>query len=153
MTSNVASVAAARARPVTSPWWRDAVSTACWARATVVIALWLRGGGFTALNGSWGAGLTSMGRLTGLIAADLLLLQVLLMARIPAIERSYGQDDLARRHRLVGFTSFNLMGAHVALIVFGYALTDHTRVLSETWTLVRTYPGMLLATVGTGLLV
>jgi predicted ferric reductase len=129
------------------------VSTACWARATVVVALWLRGGGFTALNGSWGAGLTSMGRLTGLIAADLLLLQVLLMARIPAIERSYGQDDLARRHRLVGFTSFNLMGAHVALIVFGYALTAHARVLPETWTLVRTYPGMLLATVGTGLLV
>jgi predicted ferric reductase len=119
----------------------------------VVAGLWFAGGALGQLHGTAGEQLTSLGRLTGLVAADLLLMQVLLMARVPAIERSYGQDELARRHRLVGFTSFNLMLAHVALIVFGYALTAHQRVLPETWTLVRTYPGMLLATAGTGLLV
>jgi len=28
------------------------------------------------------------------------------MARVPQIERAYGQDRLARWHRLTGFTSF-----------------------------------------------
>jgi len=154
MTTNVAPVRPARGRQsCAAPWWRDLVTATCWTRATVVAGLWLSGGGLRQLNGAAGDQLTSLGRLTGLVAADLLLMQVVLMARVPAIERSYGQDELARRHRLVGFTSFNLMMAHVVLIVFGYALTAHRRVLPETWALVRTYPGMLLATAGTALLV
>ena len=35
------------------------------------------------------------------------------MARVPLLERAFGQDRLARIHRLVGFTSFNLMLAHI----------------------------------------
>ena len=35
------------------------------------------------------------------------------MARVPVLERAFGQDRLAAIHRLVGFTSFNLMLAHV----------------------------------------
>ena len=62
-----------------------------------------------------------LGRLTGLVASDLLLVQVLLMARVPVLERAFGQDRLARRHRVVGFTSFSLMLAHVVLITWGYA--------------------------------
>ena len=144
---------AVRRRPIRTPlWWRDAVGSLTWASMLVVTALWVGGGGLQDL-GSTGAALTSLGRLTGLVSADLLLVQVLLMARIPVVERSYGQDELARRHRLVGFTSFNLMVAHVVLITVGYALQDRTNVLHETWTLVVTYPGMLLATAGTALLV
>ena len=80
-----------------------------------------------------------------LVAADLLLVQVFLMARVPMIERSYGQDELARRHRLVGFWSFNLLMVHVALILGGYTLRDHNDLLHETWSVVTTYGGMLLA--------
>ncbi|MGC4939853.1 ferredoxin reductase family protein [Kribbella sp. DT2] len=67
------------------------------------------------------------------------------MARVPMIERSYGQDELARRHRLVGFCSFNLLMAHVALILIGYSLRDHSSLVGETWTVVTSYGGMLLA--------
>jgi predicted ferric reductase len=147
------SASAGTGRRLRTPlWWRDAVGSLTWASLLVVTALWVGGGGLQDL-GSAGAGLTSLGRLTGLVSADLLLVQVLLMARIPVIERSYGQDELARRHRLVGFTSFNLMVAHVVLITIGYALQDRINVLHEAWTLVVTYPGMLLATAGTALLV
>jgi predicted ferric reductase len=118
----------------------------------VVVALWLRGRGFQDLGGVW-SGFSSAGRLTGLISADLLLVQVLLMARVPWIERAYGQDRLARWHRLVGFTSFNLMLAHIVLITVGYAGTARASVLGEAWVLVTTYPGMLLATAGTAALV
>ena len=51
----------------------------------------------------------------------LLLAQVVLMARVPLLERAFGQDRLARLHRLVGFTSFNLMVVHVVTITWGYA--------------------------------
>ena len=38
------------------------------------------------------------------------------MARIPLVERAFGQDRLARWHRWTGFTSFWLMVAHIVLI-------------------------------------
>ena len=80
----------------------------------LLTALWVEGGGVQELTSVSGA-LMSTGRLTGLIASALLLLQVLLMARIPWVEQAWGQDELARTHRLVGFTSFTLMlGAHRA---------------------------------------
>ena len=118
----------------------------------IVTALWLAGGGVQAMAG-WAGGVTSVGRLAGLVSANLLLIQVLLMARIPVVERVYGQDELARRHRLVGFWSFSLMLAHLALITAGYALSAHLNLFAQFWELVVDYPGMLLALVGTLLLV
>jgi predicted ferric reductase len=116
-----------------------------------VVALWVYGGGVQDLDGLEGW-LTGIGRLTGLIAADLLLLQVFLMARVPFVERSYGQDELARRHRWVGFASVNLMLLHIALIVVAYAGVQLSAVVQTVVDLVTTYPGMLLATAGTALL-
>jgi predicted ferric reductase len=133
-------------------WWADLAGSAALLSVVFVAALWLHNGGIHAFTAAGGPA-TSIGRLTGLIASDLLLLQVLLMARIPWVERSYGQDTLARRHRLVGFLSFWLMIAHVVLITVGYAQTGRAGVLGEAWDLVVTYPGMLLAAAGTALLV
>src|SRR5947209_2047 len=95
----------------------------------------------------------SPGRLTGLPASDLLLVQVLLMARVPVLERAFGQDRLARIHRWVGFASFNLMIAHIGLITWGYAAGRLGAAPGELWDLTVTYPGMLLAVAGTGCLV
>jgi predicted ferric reductase len=133
----------------TPVWWRDAIGVVCWGSALVVIVLWLSGRGVQLLTAGPADMLTSLGRLAGLVAADLLLVQVFLMARVPMIERSYGQDELARRHRLVGFYSFNLLMAHVGLILTGYTLRDHNDLLHETWTVVTSYGGMLLAVAGT----
>jgi predicted ferric reductase len=139
-----------RPRPVRA-WWRDAAGLTAWLSMLFVVALWVSGRGLQDLGTSAGF-LTSTGRLTGLLSADLLLLQVLLMARIPWVERSYGQDELARRHRLTGFTSITLLAAHIVLISLGYAATDRSGLLGEVWLLVTTYPGMLLATAGTAAL-
>ncbi|GAB2774384.1 ferric reductase-like transmembrane domain-containing protein [Nocardioides salsibiostraticola] len=114
--------------------------------------LWARGGGVADLGG-WGGGLLSTGRLTGLIASLLLLIQVLMMARIPILEKAWGQDRLAALHRLIGFASFNLMLAHVALITYGYAAGRLAAVPGTAWDLTLDYPGMLLAVAGTACLV
>jgi predicted ferric reductase len=118
----------------------------------VVVALWVAGGGVQAMTSVAGA-VTTLGRLTGLVSADLLLIQVLLMARVPVVEKTYGQDELARRHRLVGFWSFWLMVAHLVLITVGYALGARLNVFVQFWQLIVDYPGMLLALAGTLLLV
>ena len=134
-------------RPVPQ-WWRDTAGAATWLSVLVVIALWLAGGGLAAVH-SGGEALTSLGRVTGLVASDLLLVQVLLMARIPLVERSYGQDELARRHRWVGFASFNLMVLHVVAITLGYAATSPAGLWGTIVDFVLNYPGMLLAVAGT----
>lgn len=119
-----------------------------WAGLMLVTYWWAAGGGIQDLGGV-ATGLTSLGRLTGLAASVLLLAQVVLMARVPVLERAFGQDRLARTHRLTGFTSFNLMLAHVGLITWGYAAGRIGDVPSMFWSLTVDYPGMLLALAGT----
>ncbi|MEZ5093393.1 ferric reductase-like transmembrane domain-containing protein [Nocardioides sp.] len=123
-----------------------------WLSLLLVTYWWVADRGVQDLA-TWAGGLTSIGRLTGLVASVLLLAQVLLMARLPVLEQAFGQDRLARQHRLVGFTSFNLMLAHVVLITWGYAAGSLLDTPSTLWTLTVDYPGMLLAVAGTGFLV
>jgi hypothetical protein len=63
------------------------------ASAGVIVWLWVHGGNLDVhTTGEW---LTSLARLTGLLSAYLALLQVLLLARIPALERAIGLDRLS----------------------------------------------------------
>ncbi|MFI5694395.1 ferric reductase-like transmembrane domain-containing protein [Kribbella sp. NPDC051586] len=118
-----------------------------WLSLLLVTYWWVADGGVQELGG-WATGLTSLGRLTGLLAAALLLAQVVLMARVPMLEAAYGQDQLARIHRLTGFTSFNLMLAHLVMITWGYAAGELGRTPAMLWDLTVDYPGMLLAVAG-----
>jgi len=118
-----------------------------WASLLLVTYWWAAGGGVQDLTGP-ASGLTSVGRLTGLLASVLLLVQVLLMARVPVLERAFGQDRLARGHRLVGLVSFDLLLAHVVLITWGYADGALPAVPATLWGLTVDYPGMLLAVAG-----
>jgi ferredoxin-NADP reductase/DMSO/TMAO reductase YedYZ heme-binding membrane subunit len=129
-------------------WWRDASVAAFWLVLLWVTALWVAHGGVQDL-GSLSGALTSLGRLTGLVASALLLVQVFLMARIPWFEQAWGQDELARTHRLVGFTSFNLLWAHIVLITLGYAAASTLGLWGTIVDFVLNYPGMLLAVAGT----
>ena len=117
------------------------------AALSLVTYWWVDGGGLGDLGG-WSTALLSVGRWTGLVASVLLLAQVALMARVPVLERAFGQDRLAHVHRLVGFSSFNLMLAHVVLITWGYAGGSAPRWPGELWDLTLTYPAMLLADAG-----
>lgn len=146
----------ARAQPpplprVTPSWWRDTSGAALWGLLLMVTALWVHGGGVQEV-GSIGGFLTSFGRLTGLIASALLLVQVALMARIPWFEKAWGQDELVRSHRLIGFTSFNLMVAHIVLITLGYAVGTPDGLWATIVDFTVNYPGMVLALAGTAAL-
>lgn len=133
--------------------WRALATTIIWVTSLFVVALWVSGGGVGDLVASTSDALISLGRITGLVAANLLLYQVLLLARIPIFERGFGRDGIVRMHRWTGFWSFWLMLAHIALLVAGYAAQSGVDVLQQSVDFVVNYPGMLLATAGTGLLI
>ncbi len=131
---------------------RLAAEALLWLSLGLVTYWWAADGGLRDLLG-WATGLTSLGRLSGLVASVLLLAQVVLMARVPVLEHAFGQDRLARVHRLVGLTSFTLMLAHVLIVTWGYAAGSLLQTPATAWQLVVDYPGMLLATAGTACLV
>src|ERR1035437_9139982 len=84
--------------------------------------------------------------------AYLMLIMVMLVARLPWLERSAGQDQLVRWHRRVSPWAIGLIAAHAVLISLGYAQAAKSGALRELWVLVRSYPDMLAAVVGFGLL-
>jgi ferredoxin-NADP reductase len=100
----------------------------------------------TAISGL-GDWLTNAGRVTGLLAGYGVVVLVALMARIPPLERGIGADRLARWHAMGGRYTVSLVVAHGLLITWGYAVSAHTNVVSQTSTLLTSYPDVLAATV------
>ncbi|MDN3496790.1 ferric reductase-like transmembrane domain-containing protein [Planococcus sp. APC 4015] len=133
--------------------WNLGAMLAIWSTSLFVVWLWVLGGGIDALLALDASSLNALGRLTGLVASNLLLYQVLLMARVPLFEKGFGRDALIRVHRLVGFWSLWAMLAHIVLLVAGYAAEAGVNPFVQLWEFVWDYPGMLLATVGTVLVI
>ena len=122
------------------------------ANAAAVVWLWARGGNLHAAHS--GDVLTSLARITGLLGAYSALLQVLLLARLPWLERATGFDRLSAWHRYNGHVCLYLVLAHVVCSVYGYALLDKISIPHEISTMLGggIYPGMITATVATALL-
>jgi len=96
--------------------------------------------------------LTAGGRLAGFTGTYLILIMVVLVARLPWLEQSVGQDQLIRWHRRISGWAISLIIIHVVLIILGYAQTAKSTAVSEAWLLVRSYRDILAAVVGFGLL-
>ena len=103
--------------------------------------------------GAPGGLFSAAGRLAGFAGTYLMLIMVVLIARLPWLESSVGQDRLVRWHRQLAPWAISLITAHVVLITLGYAQASSTGALRELWVLVTSYRDMLAATVGFGLLV
>ncbi|MFP7366627.1 ferric reductase-like transmembrane domain-containing protein [Corynebacterium callunae] len=135
-------------------WSASVVYGAAWLIMLFVVYLWVHAGGVQSLldDPAGSESLNSLGRLLGLIASAALLIQVLLMARIPVVEQALGHDRLTYMHRLVGFTSFFLMMAHIVLVVLAQVdpvSNPASRFIATFWDMTWTYPGMLMAVAGT----
>jgi predicted ferric reductase len=122
--------------------------------AAAIVWLWVHGGN-AGDDLSAGELVTSLGRLTGLLGAYAALVQVVLLSRIPWLERRIGFDRLTVWHRWNGHATLDLVLAHVVLSVWGYALLDRVPLPREISTMLGggIYPGMITATVGTALIV
>ena len=116
-----------------------------------VIALTITSETGSGLRASGGLA-TFGGSLTGMIGTYLALLMVLLVSRIPAIERVLGQDGLVRWHRRLAPWPISLLVAHAVLITVGYAQAAQAGLGHEIGTLLSSYPYVLIATIGLGIM-
>ncbi|MEW1954386.1 ferredoxin reductase family protein [Terrabacter sp. NPDC080008] len=90
----------------------------------VVAQFFLAGGSHDLVAGTKSTMLIGVGRLTGLVAMDLLLIQLLLAARVPWVDRVYGMDRALKAHRVLGRITVPLVLVHVGAIILGYAVRD-----------------------------
>jgi predicted ferric reductase len=112
--------------------------------AAAIVFLWVNGGGITDVQDA-STLLTTAGRLAGLLGAGSALAQVLLLARLPALERLAGFERLTVWHRRNGKACLLLLLAHAALITAGYTLGDRISLWAEIKRLVGGYPGVITA--------
>ncbi|MFI5036648.1 MAG: ferric reductase-like transmembrane domain-containing protein [Acidimicrobiales bacterium] len=119
-----------------------------------VVALgWAVAGESRASLASPGGWALAAGRVFAFTGTYLMLVMVVLIARLPWLERTVGQDRLVRWHRTIGGWPVVLIALHIASVTLGYAALTHVGVVHQFWTFLVHYPDMLAALVGFGLLV
>ncbi|CCH27749.1 Oxidoreductase [Saccharothrix espanaensis DSM 44229] len=110
------------------------------ANVVVVTALFVQ-------SGQSANALILLGRLAGLYGALLMAFQLLLVARLPWLDRRLGMDRLTSWHRWVGFSLLVTLVAHAVLIVSGYAEVTSLPPVDELVTMATTLEGVLRAVV------
>ncbi len=116
--------------------------------ATLVLYAGTETGGALSSPGGW---YLALGRLAGFVGAYALALLVVLVARLPVLERALGQDRLVRWHRTVAPWAVGSIVLHVLTVTLGYAQMSHLGVLSQLTQFLFHYPDMLAAFVAFGL--
>ncbi|AVZ72012.1 ferric reductase [Streptomyces lunaelactis] len=127
-----------------------ALLAVAWAGAMAVLSLWWQNTAVVHMTtAEW---LIGAGRITGLLGGYVIALVVLLMARVPALERRVGSDRVTRWHAMSGRYAISLIVTHVVLTVWGYAVQARTGLVEQTVTVVVDFPEMIKAAIGTALL-
>ncbi len=101
------------------------------------MALWGESLGALRVPGGW---VTLAARLAALTGTYLMLVMVVLMSRIPWLERSVGQDRLVRWHRRIGGWPIGLIALHIVLVTWGYAEASSVGFFKQFWTFLVRYP-------------
>lgn len=130
----------------------DALTAVAWSSVAAAVALWLADGGATVIS-SPAAAFTALGIVAGLAGMDLVLLMLLLAARIPLIDRTFGHDRALEFHRKLGKPSLYLLLAHGLLIAAGYGMAEGLDPISESIALWVLVPDMWLAFVSLALFI
>ncbi|MDE3065137.1 MAG: ferredoxin reductase family protein [Acidobacteriota bacterium] len=134
------------------PWVANLFVTVAAAGFVAAVALALTGESRAALAAPGGWPL-ALGRLFAFTGSYLMLVMVVLIARVPWLERTLGQDRLVRWHRTIGGWPVVLIALHIVSVTMGYAAMTKVGVVHQFWSFLVNYPDMLASLVGFGLLV
>jgi predicted ferric reductase len=93
--------------------------------------------------GTGSNGVLTVAKFFGLHAAVLMLFQLLLVARLPWLDRRIGMDRLTVWHRWVGFTLLWTILTHAVLVVLGFARLDDAS-MTKTFFALAGVPASLL---------
>lgn len=138
-----------RARPARWSWPAPALVLA---NAGLIVGWWLSHGGL-ARFGTAAGDLAALGQVTALLGTFAVLVLLVLISRLPWLERRYGMDRLNHWHRLVGIAAVSLITAHVVFSTAGFAVGTGRSLIRQVADFVLYYPNLLAALVGFALIV
>lgn len=95
-----------------------------------------------------GLAITAFSRIAAMAGTYLALVCLVLVARIPWLEKELGQDYLVKLHRKIAPYSLYLIVLHVALVSIGYGLLGDLNAWQQFWSLVLGTPWMMPAFIG-----
>ncbi|MGA8040630.1 MAG: ferredoxin reductase family protein [Acidimicrobiia bacterium] len=110
-------------------------------------AMWIRHGNLATLDVPGGA-LSAAGDVTALYGTAAILVLLVLVARVPWIERRYGMDRLNLWHRWTGFAATVLLLGHAILTTLGYAAGLEGGAWAQLLDFVNGHQWMLSAIIG-----
>lgn len=119
-----------RARATTRrSWWTDGLEAAMWLACACGIALMFASGGLLAESTTdW---FYTLGRALGIVAAVLMMTQVLLASRAPWVERAIGHDRAIARHTRIGPVAIILLLVHLVLMTAMTGVYDGRSFLEQ----------------------
>ena len=124
---------------------QDIIETIAWSIVMAMLVMFLIDGGLKDIT-DLPTALGAISRLTSLLGTALLLIQMLLIARIPWIDKFYGHDGATVTHKKLGKPVLYLISAHFLASLIQYAIKDGKDVLTTLWSLM-TIQDLLLATI------
>ena len=130
----------------------DLLVAGCCTSVAAAVALFLASGGSAQVR-DLASGVTAAGIVAGLVATDLLLVMLILAARVPLIDRTFGHDKALALHRAIGKPALYLLLLHAVLLTLGYGFSARTNPARETLLLLTSGRDMLLAYLALALLV
>jgi len=131
---------------------QDFVEGIGWLSILWVVFTFLIDGGVSQVTDLHSA-LGAIDRLTALVATDLLLIQLLLIARVPWLDKLYGHDRATLTHKKLGKPVLYMIIAHFLAVVWGYAIADGRNVVDEYLSLLNTIPDLITASIAFSLMI
>lgn len=117
---------------------QDTVEAVAWLSGLAILAMFVLDGGLTGITDIPSA-LGALSRITALVATDLLLIHMLLIARVPWIDNLYGHDKATSLHKKLGKPILYLVIAHFLASLINFAILDGKNLWDELLVMI-TYP-------------
>lgn len=114
----------------------------------LILFFWFSGSKGLLLSGNYGQTMIALGRVTGLMAEFLIMLQLILIARIKWIESSFGHDKLARLHKSVGLYTVAAVLLHPIFLIAGYSTMSELSVFSQFLSFINDWEDVSDALIG-----
>ena len=130
-------------------WIRFAAYAFFAANLVVSGVIWWHGSSFYVLHAYPGSLFIAYGRLSGLLLQLALLMELVLIARIGPLERTFGFMTMNKLHRLVGGWLATLIIVHPLLLVLGYGGYAPADAWSQFLSFLTSWEDVSLALFGT----
>lgn len=124
---------------------QDFIEFLGWASVVAVAAMFLIDGGLKGISDLQSI-LSAVDRLTALVATNLLLIDILLVSRVPWLDHYYGHDKVTIAHKKLGKPILYLVLAHFIASVWQYSIGEGKNVIDEFFSMISNVGDLLTAT-------